>query len=247
MLSSFDSGFLARAPIDDGTMYHMTGSLLEDDPIPWTEMAQAFCHTLEAYLCLIVLDDGEKSRVLAEILRKHYVQIDQVTGSDLLVLTTVAPPPDWYRTKLQAFRNLPTQAARFHEREILALGTEGGRERARYNSHALIQTFFEGTLEAPAICYIQPHSVQQDTEELSALGFHMGGLLSEEAVIGALSHLALLARQSQKFGKDTLEFARTAHSLASPTSLRWRDTAYTALSAFDTALAWTKRLKEFGS
>jgi hypothetical protein len=243
MLSSFEAGLLLSPGVGGVERFSLTPTGLESEPIPWTELAEALCKVGDAYVCLIILDDSVQSRRFGEVLQRNYMRIDQITGGDLIVLTTVPPPAEWFRLKASLFCTLPEQTQRFVERSISYLGTSAGAEDARYASHQLIGEFFEDTIKAPAICYLRPAAAGAPTEGLDAVAFEIGGFQTEGAIVGMFSYLARVAHDKREEGADAKELAAAAHAIGSPRSLRWRNAAYRVLSSYELLLEWLARGK----
>lgn len=249
MISSFEAGFSLQRSLDPGVFYDLTGTLLGSEEISWLEMVEAFHKSLDIYVCVLILDDSTASQEVRAIIARNYVRLDQITGQDLLVLSTVPPPEDWFRIKLESFRKLPNFASRFHAKEICMLGTKEGESSARFNSHKLVREFFRESLKPPALCYLQPTAVRDEPGRTSieALCFDISGLRTDEALVGAFSYLAEIAKQKRRLRTDTFHLAKAAHALTNPRSLRWRNAAYKTLGVLDFVQKWMTKARELVS
>lgn len=211
----------------------------------WVDMVGTFVTTLDAYVCVLLLDDSEASRDIAAIVEKNYVRIDSLTGDSLVLLTTVPPPQAWFALKADFFRKLPPGAGEYHARELSRLSTPEGQTRARYDAQQLAAQHFVEDLAPPALCYVQPAPSldEPDSVHLDARAFDISGLRTEAGFVQALRYLTDLARRKREVGAGAFDLAGTAHALANPRSLRWRNAASKTGRAVDFVKSWLERVK----
>jgi len=249
MFISPTAGFRLKEPmprrIEFSYGFSTPTSFSEGESITWRDMVEAFHDRLSVYICLVLLDDSEANRSLGSIISDRYLDIDRVTGNDLLVLSTVPPPRGWFRQKSNILSRLPAWAQKFHQKEIYLLGTEEGEDRARYNSKEILSEYFDTSVELPALCYLEPRPMidGSQTSEIEALAYPFSGFRTASQVLSAFTHLAKVASEKRILSTDAFDVAREAHSLLRPVSLRWRNAALKSIQALDFIEDWFKRAR----
>ena len=193
------------------------------DPVDWLAFVEACCGQLPGYVCLLLFDASPNSERLRAIIQRRYVDIDRITGSDLLVLSTTVPPDGWTDVQRDRLARLPDWAARIARRDLTLLGTPKGEQIARWNEAKLLREMFGWDGRIPAICYLWVDPAAAGGEpEIRGEVFDFSAFEDEEQVMAVFEYLGRRAEKSERSHDSTAAFAARVHSISNPTSLRWR-------------------------
>lgn len=245
MLTSLDAGIRIKPRLDPNMIYCLTSTMLSGRRVTWRDMVEAFSG-LPSYVALLLLDDSKASKALRQIVADRYIDLDRSSGDSLVILTTVPPPPDWFRHKLARLRRLPPWAQEFHQSEIAFLGTAEGDRTARLSSSALARELVENNGRCPALVFFRlvASATEPGTFDVQSEVFDCNGLTTPERLLAAIEHLAAIAKSAEASGEDALDMAKAAFAITDPRSLRWRNAVGATLDTATSLFDWFKRAKE---
>ncbi len=247
MLTSYQAGFRLTEPSRPGTAQMLTATSFSgvSRSITWQDMVIAFSDTFPGYLALILFDQSSASQQARQAISDRYMDLDRITGEDLLVLSTVPPPSGWFDHKAQYLSMLPSWSREFHNKIVYFLGTKEGQQDAAFNSQHVLKQFFNQPPRLPCICFLwENHNGDSgETTAIEALAFDISGFRSPEQVYHLFDSLASLARQHRYIGSTAKEFAAAAFSQWNPRSLAWKNAALRSMGLLGFVKQWISTAK----
>lgn len=240
MISSYEAGFNLRERTEPGAFRMLTFTMLSGKSFTWQDMVHACNSKFPGYVALVVFDESTPSNRLRRAIAERYLDLDRVTGDALLVLSTVPPPRDWFRFKLDQISRLPLVAQQFHEKEVYLIGTKEGESTAQYNSQKLLAEFFEPTPDLPCICFLWERSSMADpgTPFIYGQAFSVSGYQTSGQVYSLFETLSRFAREHMLRVSRPAEFATDAFSIWKPLSLRWKNAALHTMRMLEFVKKW---------
>ena len=245
MITSLEAKINVRTHMNPNMLYSLTSTMFAGENITWQDMAGAFLDAFPSYLVLLVLDDSTHSNRLRQAISDRYMDLDRVTGKDLLVLSTIAHPIDWFKLKYDELKKLPYWAQRFHQKEIYFVGTPEGQIEARYNAEKVLAQFFKPSPALPCLCFLWEHSMEGGLEgmPISGLSCDISGFQSSQEVYYLFESLSEFARKHAQRGSSTERLAKDAFSFISPVSLQWKNEAFRVIHMVEFLTKWTDMIR----
>ncbi len=200
------------------------------DPESWRDVVSLIHQKFQAVICLLLLDDSDISKNLHQTISNRYVDIDRITGRDIIVVSQIKPPESWFRYKLDEYAELPPEFQDILQADADALQSDFDSYSARINARELMTRFFDEDQKFPLLCFVQPRPTTGGAFELDAKFMDFSGFRLEWQVIHAFEHLSKAAAEKKISGGDAIDLALdelrpTLHSL------RFKNGAFKLLNA----------------
>jgi hypothetical protein len=204
--------------------------------------------SLPHYVCMIISDTSPDSERLREIVKRRYLDIDRITGPELLLLSTVPPPDEWFVRQLKWISKLSSEVQTAQRDLIDKMRTEAGRGAIERNESGFVREILEPEVRLPGLYFLWPKVSTDGSVESQGLAFEFADFATEKRLISALELMADHARRGSLKGKSSEEFARGLLGEGDlgnlVRSLRWRKAIYRTCDLARVVKEWIERLSQ---